>query len=80
MKRLDAVRTMPQRWPMQDLRKRSYMSTERELVTPFNLQDEDNTARLSDLITLAETGLQAEEDEDDTGRQSELITIADAGF
>ena len=38
IKGLDATRTMPQRWPMQDLRKRSYMSTERELVAPFNLR------------------------------------------
>jgi hypothetical protein len=37
MKGLDAARTMPQRWPMQDLRKRSYMSTECELVASFNL-------------------------------------------
>jgi hypothetical protein len=36
-------------------------------------EDEDDTARLSDLITLAEAGLQAKEDEDDTGRMSELI-------
>ena len=38
MNGLDVARTMPQRWPMQDLRKRSYMSTERELVAPFNLR------------------------------------------
>ena len=38
IKGLDATRTMPQRWPVQDLRKRSYMSIERELVAPFNLQ------------------------------------------
>ena len=38
MKGLDVARTMPQRWPVQDLRKRSYMSTERELVAPFNLR------------------------------------------
>ena len=37
MKGSDVARTMPQRWPVQDLRKRSYMSTERELVAPFNL-------------------------------------------
>ena len=36
MKGLDAARTMPQRWPMQGFRKRSYMSIERELVAPFN--------------------------------------------
>ena len=32
MKGLDAAGSMPQRWPVQDLRKRSYMSTEHELV------------------------------------------------
>jgi hypothetical protein len=43
-------------------------------------EDEDNTARLSELITLAEAGLQAKEDEDDTGRLSELIALAEAGL
>ena len=33
-------------------------------------EDEDDTARLSDLITLAEVGLQAEKAEDDTSRLS----------
>ena len=33
-------------------------------------EDEDDTARLSDLIALAEVGLQAEEAEDDTSRLS----------
>ena len=39
-------------------------------------EDENNTARLSDLIALAEAGLQAEETKDDTSRLSELITLA----
>ena len=43
-------------------------------------EDEDDTARLSDLISLAEAGLQAEEDEDDTGRLSELIALAEVGL
>ena len=43
-------------------------------------KDEDDTARLSDLIALAEAGLQAEKDEDDTGRLSELIALAEAGL
>ena len=43
-------------------------------------KDEDDTARLSELITLAEVGLQAEEAEDDTGRLSELIALAEAGL
>jgi hypothetical protein len=43
-------------------------------------EDDDETSRLSDLIALAETGLQAEKEEDDTGRLSELITLADASL
>ena len=43
-------------------------------------EDEDDTSRLSELIALAEAGLQAEEAEDDTGRLSELIALADAGL
>ena len=43
-------------------------------------ENEDDTARLSELIALAEVGLQAEEAEDDTGRLSELITLAEAGL
>jgi hypothetical protein len=38
MKGLDVVRTMSQRWPMQGFRRRSYMSTECELVALFYLQ------------------------------------------
>ena len=41
---------------------------------------EDNTGRLSELIALAEVGLQAEEAEDDTARLSELIALAKAGL
>ena len=40
-------------------------------------EDEDDTGRLSELITLAEVGLQVEEAEDDTGRLSELIALAE---
>ena len=43
-------------------------------------EGEDNTARLSDLIALAEAGLQVEEAEDDTGRLSELIALAETGL
>ena len=43
-------------------------------------EDEDDTSRLSELITLAETGLQVEEAEDDTGRLSELIALAEVGL
>ena len=35
---------------------------------------------MSDLIALAEVGLQAEEAENDIGRLSELITLAEAGL
>ena len=43
-------------------------------------EDEDDIARLSDLIALAEVGSQVEKDEDDTSRLSELITLAEAGL
>ena len=43
-------------------------------------EDKDNTARLSELIALAEAGIQAQEVEDDTGRLSELIALAEAGI
>ena len=41
---------------------------------------EDDTGRLSELIALAEVGLQAEKAEDDTGRLSELIALVEAGL
>ena len=43
-------------------------------------EDEDDTGRLSELIALAEAGLQAEEAEDDTGRLSQLIALVEAGL
>ena len=43
-------------------------------------EDEDDTTRLSDIIALAEAGLQAEEAKDDTGRLSELIALAEVGL
>ena len=43
-------------------------------------EDEDDTARLSELIAQAEAGLQAEEAEYDTGRLSELIALVEAGL
>ena len=43
-------------------------------------EDEDNTARLSELIAVVEAGLQAKKDEDDTGRLSELIALVEAGL
>ena len=43
-------------------------------------EDEDDTGRLSELVALAEVGLQVLEAEDDTGRLSELIALAKAGL
>ena len=43
-------------------------------------EDEGDTSRLSELIALAEVGLQAVEDENDTDRLSELIALAEAGL
>ena len=43
-------------------------------------EDEDDTARLSDLIALAGASLQMEKDKDDTGRLNELIALADVGL
>ena len=53
----------------------------RTVESPIVLSDEeDDTARLSELIALAEAGLQAEEAEDDTVRLSEVIALAEAGL
>ena len=41
---------------------------------------EDDTDTLSELIALAEAGLQTEEAEDDTSRLSELIALAEVGL
>ena len=43
-------------------------------------EDEDDTARLSEVIALADVGLQEEEAEDDTDRLSEHIALAEAGL
>ena len=43
-------------------------------------EDKDDIARLSDLIALAEVGLQAEKNEDDSRRLSELIALAETGL
>jgi hypothetical protein len=81
MKGLDAPGSMPQRLPVKDTWKRSYMSIKCELVAPLNLRLWwTMRGRLSDLIALAEAGLQAEKDEDDIGRLSELIIVAEAGL
>ena len=39
-------------------------------------EDEDDIARLRELIALVEAGMQAQEAKDDTGRLSELIALA----
>ena len=41
---------------------------------------EDDTSRLSELIALAEAGMQAKEAEDDTSRLSELIALAEVSL
>jgi hypothetical protein len=43
-------------------------------------EDDDDTARLSDLIALAKVGLQVGKEDDDTGRLSEVIALAEAGL
>ena len=43
-------------------------------------EDEDDTNRLSELIGLAEVGIQMQEVEDNTGRLSELIALAETGL
>ena len=61
------------------------MRADRSVLSPIVLdnegdEDEDNTTRLSDLIALAEAGLQAKKDENDTSRLSELIALAEVGL
>ena len=88
MKELDATRNMLQRWLVQGMRKKLDGHRKRASHTvesPIVLsdegdEDEDDTARLSELIALAEAGLQAEEAEDDTGRLSEFIALEEAGL
>ena len=60
-------------------RKRAGRTVESPIVLS-DKGDEDDTARLSELIALAEAGLQAEETEDKTGRLSELIALAEVGL
>ena len=43
-------------------------------------EDKDNTGRLSELIALAEAGIQVQEAKDDTGRLSELISLVETGI
>jgi hypothetical protein len=48
------------------------------IVVDDEAEDEDDdTGWLSDLIALAEAGLQAKEDDDDTGWLSDLIALAE---
>ena len=89
MKGLDTARNMPQMWLMQGMRKKKLdehrTRAGRTIQSPIVLsdegdEDENNTGRLSELIALAEAGLQAQEAEDDTDRLSELIALAEAGL
>ena len=43
-------------------------------------EDKDDTDRLSELIALAEVGIQAQKAENNTSRLSELIALAEAGI
>jgi hypothetical protein len=43
------------------------------------MEEEEDSSRLSELITLAEAGLHGEEEED-VSRLSELIALAEAGL
>ena len=43
-------------------------------------EDEDDTGRLSELIALAEAGIQTQEAKDNTGRLNELIALAEMGM
>ena len=66
---------------LDDHRKRAGRIVESPIVlSDEGDEDEDDTARLSELIALAEAGLQAEEAEDDTSRLSELIALAEEGL
>ena len=62
-------------------RKRAGLTVESPIVvSDEGDEEEDDTARLSELIALAEVGLQAEEAKDDTSRLSELFALAEAGL
>ena len=62
-------------------RKRAGRTVESPIVVSDERdEEEDNTARLSELIALAEAGLQVDEAEDDTARLSELIALAEVGL
>ena len=66
---------------LDERRKRAGRTVESPIVLSAERnEDEDDTARLSELIALVEAGLQAEEAEDDTGRLSELIALAEMGL
>ena len=62
-------------------RKRASCTVESSIVlSNKGHEDEDDTARLSELIALVEAGLQAEEAEDDTDRLSEFIALVEASL
>ena len=66
---------------LDDLRSRAGRTVQSSIVLcDDGDEDEDGTGRLSELIALAEAGIQAQEAEDDTGRLSELISLAEAGI
>ena len=66
---------------LDEYRKRAGRTVESPIVLSNERdEDENDTARLIDLIALAETGLKAEEAKDDTDRLSELIALAETGL
>ena len=78
---VEVARTRYEEKKLDEYKKRAGRTVESPIVlSAEGDEDEDDTARLSELIALAEAGLQAEEAEDDTGRLSELIALAEAGL
>ena len=77
----EAARARYEEKKLDEHRKRAGRTVESPIVL-FDEGDkyEDDTARLSELIALAEAGLYAKEAEDDTDRLSELIVLAEVGL
>ena len=77
----EVARARYEKKKLDEHRKRAGRTVESPIVlSDEGDEDEDDTARLSELIALAETGFQTEEPEDDTGRPSELIALAEASL
>ena len=77
----EVARARYEKKKLDEHRKRACRTVESPIVlSDEGDEDEDDTAKLSEVIALAEAGLQAEEVEDDTGRLSELIALVEAGL